>query len=95
MHEQSIAIKTQLQQEGPHNPHKRLLEHPSQVTKETVPLGFTRHLLHKVTLPRLKIIADLPNTLNKQTKHTKRQPKWGKKETRPKRTREITQKRAE
>ena len=54
-----VTIKTQLQQQGPH---KSLLNYPAPVIQEVLPLSPTGHLLHKATLPRLEVIADLPNT---------------------------------
>lgn len=67
---------------------KNTLEHPAQVTRETVSLSPTGCLLYKVTLPRLRGIANLPDTKkqtqgigqNQETK--KRVPrKQGKKKT--------------
>ena len=55
------------------------LEHPAQMVKEIVPLGPTGYLLHKATLLRLEVTADLPNIET----NTKRLPKWGDKETGP------------
>ena len=49
--------------------------------KEIVPLGTTKHLPHKATLPRLRPIANLPPILKT---NTKRQTKWGDKERSPK-----------
>lgn len=34
----------------------------AQVTRDTVPLGLTKHLLFKATLPRLGNGVNLPNT---------------------------------
>ena len=37
-------------------------EHPDQVISKIVSLGVTGHLLYKVILPRMGVIADQPNT---------------------------------
>ena len=61
-----IAIRTQLHRRA----HTTCVRDTPRVTssmiKETQPLGPTGHLLHKATLPKLGVIADLPNT-QKQT----------------------------
>ena len=56
-HSHPIAIKTQLQQEGSHNPYNG----QAQPIKENAPLDLTERLLHKVTLPGLRDLAGLPN----------------------------------
>ena len=66
------------------------LEHLAQVTKETVSLGLTGHLLHKATLPRLGETADLPNA-QKQTQRGSQNGKM-KKNASDDRTREISRK---
>lgn len=37
-------------------------EHTAQMTRESATLDSTGYLLHKVTLPRLEDIEDIPNT---------------------------------
>lgn len=50
---------TQLQQGGYTNlPQGTILDHPTQVNRETVPLDPTEPLLHKTTLLRCKGITD-------------------------------------
>lgn len=50
-----------------------ILEHLAQVIRKIVSLRFTRHLLHKATIPRLEDIADLPNTQRQTQKGKMRQ----------------------
>ena len=61
-----ITVKVQLQQEGPQTHTRDIPGDPAQMIKETVPLDPTGHILHKSTLPRLGVIADLPY-IEKQT----------------------------
>ena len=64
------------------------MEHSAQVIEETAPLGPLGQLLHKATLPRLGVIADLPNT----QKQTQKDSQIGetKKHTSDERTGEIS-----
>ena len=48
--DEPTAFKTQLQEEGSHNPHKIFLEHLDQVIRKTEPLSPTGHLLDKTVV---------------------------------------------
>lgn len=66
------------------------MKHPTQVIKDTEPWGPTRHLLHKATLPRLRIIADKLIEKNSEAAKMVRQRTMHQR----KKTGEITRKRA-
>ena len=58
-----IPTEAQLYPRGHTQPTEETqLEHPAQVTRETVLLGTIGHLLHKATLLRPGDKAALPNT---------------------------------